>query len=84
MLTSGIFRSRVVDGGGGALGLTANSGVIQSFSFAVFIVPITKDLGISRGELLSAPVYRLVPSFSRSRRSSARRSTAMGCASCTW
>jgi MFS family permease len=40
-----------------AIGLIVNSGVVQSFSLAVFIKPITEDLHISRGELLSAPVY---------------------------
>ncbi|HUK58917.1 MAG TPA: MFS transporter [Stellaceae bacterium] len=56
MLKSGIFRSKWWMVAAALIALTTNSGVIQSFSFAVFIVPITKDLGITRGELLSAPV----------------------------
>lgn len=39
--------------------LTFNTGVVQSFALAVFIVPITQDLGISRAEFLSAPIYGL-------------------------
>jgi MFS family permease len=57
MLTSGMFRSKWWMVAAALVALTTNSGVIQSFSLAVFTVPITKDLGITRGEFLSAPVY---------------------------
>jgi MFS family permease len=57
MLKSGIFRSKWWMVAAALVALTTNSGVIQSFSLAVFIVPVTKDLGITRGEFLSAPVY---------------------------
>ncbi len=56
MLNSGIFRNKWWMVLGALIGLTTNTGVIQSFALAVFIVPITKDLGISRAEFLSAPV----------------------------
>jgi MFS family permease len=55
MLTTGIFRSKWWMIFGAVLGLTFNTGVVQNFSFAVFIKPITEDLGISRATLLSAP-----------------------------
>jgi MFS family permease len=43
--------------GAALVALMANTGVIQGFSLSVFIVPITKDLGISRGDLLGAPIF---------------------------
>ena len=36
------------------LGLLASSGPIMIFSFGVFLIPVTQDLGISRGTLSSA------------------------------
>ncbi len=57
MLKSGIFRSRWWMVAAALVGLTLNSGVVQSFAFAVFIKPISEDLGISRSTLLSAPVF---------------------------
>jgi len=57
MLTSGIFRNKWWMVAGALLGLTANTGVIESFALAVFIVPVSKALNISRGEFLSGPVY---------------------------
>jgi MFS family permease len=57
MLMSGMFRSKWWMVGSAFSGLTLNSGVVESFAFAVFIVPITKDLGISRATLLGAPVF---------------------------
>jgi MFS family permease len=56
MLKTGIFRNRWWMVFAAVLGLTFNTGVVQNFSFAVFIKPITEDLGISRATLLSAPV----------------------------
>jgi len=57
MLNSGIFRNKWWMVAAALVGLTLNSGVVQSFAFALFIKPITEDLGISRGTLLSAPIF---------------------------
>lgn len=57
MLQTGIFRSKWWMVAAALVALTANTGVIQGFSLSVFIVPITQDLGITRGELLGAPVF---------------------------
>ena len=42
MLNSGIFRNKWWMVLGALSGLTTNTGVIQSFALAVFIVPITR------------------------------------------
>jgi MFS family permease len=57
MLRTGIFRGRWWMVVAAVLGLTLNTGVVQTFAFAVFIKPITQDLGISRETLLSAGVF---------------------------
>ena len=57
MLTTGIFRSRWWMVVAAVLGLTLNTGVVQNFAFAVFIKPITQDLGITRETLLSGLVF---------------------------
>jgi MFS family permease len=54
MLTTGIFRSRWWMVVAAVLGLTLNTGVVQTFAFSVFLKPITADLGISRGTLTAA------------------------------
>ena len=59
MLQAGIFRSKWWMVAAALVALTTNTGVIESFALAVFIVPVTHSLGISRGELLSAPLYGL-------------------------
>lgn len=56
MLSTGIFRSRWWMVFAAALALTTNTGVITNFSFAVFLKPITQDLGIGRATLGSALV----------------------------
>jgi MFS family permease len=60
MLQTGLFRSKWWMVAAALVALTLNTGVVQSFSFAVFIVPISQDLGISRAELLSAPLVGTV------------------------
>lgn len=57
MLQTGIFRSKWWMVAAALVALTANTGVIQGFSLSVFVVPITKDLGITRGELFGAPIF---------------------------
>jgi MFS family permease len=57
MLSTGIFRSRWWMVAAAVLGLTLNTGVVQNFAFAVFIKPITEDLGISRATLMSGLVF---------------------------
>ena len=56
MLTTGIFRGKWWMVVAALLGLMLNTGVVQNFAFAVFIKPITADLGISRATLTSALV----------------------------
>ena len=56
MLQTGVFRSKWWMVAAALVALTLNTGVVQSFALAVFIVPITQDLGISRGEFLGAPL----------------------------
>ena len=51
MLTTGIFRNKWWMVVAAVLGLMLNTGVVQNFAFAVFIKPITEDLGISRATL---------------------------------
>ncbi|HEY3916171.1 MAG TPA: MFS transporter [Stellaceae bacterium] len=54
MLTTGIFKSRWWMVFGAAVALMMNTGVVSNFAFAVFIKPITQDLGISRATLTGA------------------------------
>src|SRR5215469_7316962 len=56
MLTTGIFKSRWWMVAAAAVALMTNTGVILNFSFAVFLKPITEDLGIGRATLASALV----------------------------
>src|ERR1043166_5391759 len=56
MLTSGIFRSRWWMVAAAVVALTTNTGVVSNFAFAVFLKPITEDLGIGRATLGSALV----------------------------
>src|SRR5665213_4446696 len=56
MLTTGIFRNKWWMVVGAFLGLTLNTGVVSNFAFAVFIKPLTADLGITRATLTSALV----------------------------
>ena len=56
MLTTGIFRNKWWMVIGAFLGLMLNTGVVSNFAFAVFIKPITEDLGITRATLTSALV----------------------------
>ena len=56
MLTTGIFKSRWWMVAAAAVALMTNTGVIQNFAFAVFLKPITEDLGIGRATLGSALV----------------------------
>jgi MFS family permease len=56
VLTTGIFRNKWWMVVAAVLGLMLNTGVVQNFSFAVLIKPITEDLGITRATLTSALV----------------------------
>lgn len=56
MLQTGIFRSKWWMVAAALVALTLNTGVVQSFALAVFIVPVNQDLGISRAEFLGAPL----------------------------
>ena len=56
MLTTGIFRNKWWMILAAVLGLMLNTGVVSNFAFAVFIKPITADLGITRATLTSALV----------------------------
>ncbi len=51
MLTTGIFANRWWMVFGAVLGLMVNTGVIEVFTFAVFLKPISEDLGIDRATL---------------------------------
>ena len=53
---TGMFRNRWWMVAGAAIALTTNTGVISNFAFAVFLKPITEDLGIGRATLGSALV----------------------------
>jgi MFS family permease len=54
MLQTGIFRNRWWMVFGATIALMMNTGVVSNFAFAVFIKPITEDLGIGRATLLGA------------------------------
>jgi len=54
MLTTGMFKSRWWMVFGAAIALMMNTGVVSNFAFAVFIKPITADLGVSRATLTGA------------------------------
>jgi len=54
MLKTGIFASRWWMVAAAAVALMMNTGVVSNFAFAVFIKPITEDLGIGRATLLGA------------------------------
>ena len=54
MLTTGIFKSRWWMVAAAVIALMMNTGVVSNFAFAVFIKPITADLGISRATLTGA------------------------------
>lgn len=54
MLKTGIFKNRWWMVFGAAIALMMNTGVVSNFAFAVFIKPITADLGIGRATLLGA------------------------------
>ena len=54
MLQTGIFKSRWWMVFGAVIALMMNTGVVSNFAFAVFIKPITEDLGIGRSTLLGA------------------------------
>ena len=56
MLTNGIFRNRWWMVFGAVIALIVNTGVISNFAFAVFLKPITEELGIGRATLGSALV----------------------------
>jgi len=63
MLKSGVFGNKWWMVAAALVGLTLNSGVVQSFAFALFIKPISEDLNISRSTLLSAPVFGSILTF---------------------
>ena len=50
----GLFANRWLVVVASVLGLLVGTGPILIFSFGVFLVPVTQDLGISRGELSAA------------------------------
>jgi MFS family permease len=54
MLQTGIFKNRWWMVVGAMIALMMNTGVVSNFAFAVFIKPITEDLGIGRATLLGA------------------------------
>src|SRR6185437_14528481 len=54
MLQTGIFKNRWWMVFGAVIALMMNTGVVSNFAFAVFIKPITEDLGIGRATLLGA------------------------------
>lgn len=56
MLKTGIFRNKWWMVVGAFFGLMLNTGVVSNFAFAVFIKPITADLGITRATLTSGLV----------------------------
>jgi MFS family permease len=54
MLKTGIFANRWWMVFGAAVALMMNTGVVSNFAFAVFIKPITEDLGVGRATLTGA------------------------------
>jgi len=60
VLTTGIFRSRWWMVLASVVALMMNTGVVSNFAFAVFIKPITADLGISRAELTGATLIAAI------------------------
>ncbi len=56
MLTRGIFANRWWMVFGSVLGLMVNTGVIEVFTFAVFLKPISDDLGVDRATIALAGV----------------------------
>lgn len=62
MLKTGIFANRWWVVVGAFLGMTVNTGVIETFTFAVFLKPISEDLGIDRAGIGVAIVIASIAS----------------------
>src|SRR5579863_3104439 len=57
MLTTGIFANRWWIVVGALLGLVVNTGVIEVFTFSVFLKPISQDLGFQRETIALAGIF---------------------------
>ena len=57
MLKTGIFANRWWMVVGALLGLVVNTGVIEVFTFSVFLKPISEDLGFQRETIALAGLF---------------------------